>query len=66
MTLYHQSLKAIFDLVSDPKDPQAPRLLQALMHEIGLNPLPSLDSHPTAKEVMLTDSESLAPLPCAH
>ena len=58
-TLYHQSLKAIFDLVSDPKDPQAPRLLQALMHEIGLNPLPSLDSHPTAKEVMLTDSDSL-------
>ena len=29
------------------------------MHEIGLNPLPSLDSHPTAKEVMLTDSDSL-------
>ena len=58
-TLYHQSLKAIFDLVSDPQDPQAPRQIQALMQAIGLNPLPSLESHPKVTEVMLTDSDLL-------
>ena len=57
--LYHQSLKAIFDLVSDPQDPQAPRQIQALMQAIGLNPLPSLDSHPQSKDAMHTDSDVL-------
>ena len=57
--LYHQSLKAIFDLVSDPQDPQAPRQIQALMQAIGLNPLPSLESHPQSRDAMLTDSDLL-------
>jgi hypothetical protein len=53
-SLYQQSLVDVFDLVSDPENPQAPSTLKSLMQAICLNPLPSLESHSKVKEVVNT------------
>ena len=58
-SLYQQSLADVFDLVSDPVNPQAPSTLKSLMQAICLNPIPSLESHSTVKAVVDTGSDAL-------